>query len=831
MKKIRQNLSLTVLTLGFLCPSVLAQESQIIEQNIINNSPAETAQVNIIEITNIKVIPTEEGINLLLQTNQQLSSPEISITENALIADIPNVVLNLATGEEFLLSNPVEGIPLINVVNLPDNRVRVTITGTNAPPIVDIQTSPLETILTAKQGTSTAQTESSIEIIATGEAPQENNYFVPSATSATRTDTLILDTPQSIQVVPQQILRDQQVIRVDEALRNVSGVIGNLNPFGVASRLTIRGFTTDNFTGGAVFRDGFRINNNFGSQETANVERIEVLKGPSSVLYGQNDPGGIINLVTKRPLADPFLEAKFQLGSYGLVRPQFDLNVPLTEDKSLLSRLNFAYQNGKTFRDFDTDTKKIFIAPVLTANIGEKTKFSVLMEYLDEDYSFDLGLVAQGNKIVSVPRERIINEPNDVATNESITVGYDFEHRFNDDWRLNHGFRYMGQSYNVNTVLPFNFDEKTGDLLRFFAQRNYRADDYSVNTSVLGKFETGNVKHELLTGVDLNFNRLDDQGTKIDISKPTPINIFNPIYGLVRRPDLTNVPIFPPFNTEYDQVGVFLQDQISFGEQFILLASLRYDDVTFRNTAQNTSQSNNNWSPRIGVVYKPIETVSIYGNYSQSFKPNLGQTANGDTLEPERAEGFEFGVKAEFLEGKLLATLAYFDISKRNVATSDPDNAFFSVTTGEQRSNGIEFDIVGEILPGWNIIANYAYTNARVTNDNTIPIGNRLFNAPYNSAGLWTTYQIQEGDLEGLGLGLGFNYVGDRAGDLANSFEIDSYFVTNMAIFYEKNDWRVGLNFNNIFNAEYISSTNNSRLFGNSPGQPFSVIGAFSVKF
>jgi len=147
-----------------------------------------------------------------------------------------------------------------------------------------------------------------------------------------------------------------------------------------------------------------------------------------------------------------------------------------------------------------------------------------------------------------------------------------------------------------------------------------------------------------------------------------------------------------------------------------------------------------------------------------TIRPNLGQDINSKALEPERAEGFEVGVKAELLEGKLLATLAYFDITKRNVATSDPNNPFFQVTTGAQRSNGIEFDLVGEILPGWNIIANYAYANARVTEDNTIPVGNRLFNAPYNSAGLWTTYQIQEGDLEGLGFGLGFNYVGDRTG-------------------------------------------------------------------
>jgi len=262
MEKIGCNLLIALFTVGLFSPSGLTQESEIFEQKIINNSSAPTAQTNIIKITNIEVIPTEEGIKLLLQTNAQLLSPEITVTENALIADIPNVVLSLSTEEEFLVSNPVEGIALVNVVNLPDNRVRVTITGTNSPPLVNIQTSPLETILTAKQGTSTAETESAIEIIATAEAQQENNYFVSSATTATRTDTPILDTPQSIQVIPQQVLRDQQIIRVDDGLRNVSGVIGNLNPQGVGGRLTIRGFTMDNFTGGAIFRDGFRVNNN-----------------------------------------------------------------------------------------------------------------------------------------------------------------------------------------------------------------------------------------------------------------------------------------------------------------------------------------------------------------------------------------------------------------------------------------------------------------------------------------------------------------------------------------------------------------------------------------
>ncbi|MBL1210202.1 TonB-dependent siderophore receptor [Geminocystis sp. GBBB08] len=839
MRKICQNLSMTVLTVSLFCPSVLAQESNIFEQNIINNSPAETAQSNIIEITNIEVIPTEEGINVFLQTNEQLSAPEITITENALIADISDVMLKLATGDEFLVSNPVKGIALVNVISLPDNRVRVTITGTNSPPLVDIKTSPLETILTTKLGTSATQEEQEkIEIIATGEAPQENNYFVPDASTATRTDTPILDTPQSIQVVPQEVLRDQQVIRVDEALRNVSNVIGRLSPFGASTSLTIRGFTSDNFTGGPILRDGFRVNDNLGTQETANVERVEVLKGPSSVLYGQNDPGGIINLVTKRPLFEPFYEVGLQVGSYTLIRPTIDISGPLTEDKSLRYRLNVAYLNDDGFRDFNVNTKRFFIAPVVSWDISDKTNFSVVLEYNNEESPFDLGIPARGNGVFDVPSNRVVGELDDSLRNKSFTLGYDFQHQFNDDWTFNHGFRYVNQNYNVFPLLPFSVDEKTGDITLFFADRSYHSDDYSIQTNVVGNFNTGSVEHTLLAGLDLNFNRFDEQYTRISRATPVILNIFNPVYGTVPRPDLSSVQPFPPFDTQYDRYGVFLQDQVNFSDKFILVGSIRYDIVDYRLDetyatlyGTNPTRNDSKWSPRVGFIYKPIETVSIYGNYSQSFKPNFGADINGNSFEPETAGGFEVGVKAEFLEGKMFTTLAYFDITKQNVVTADPTNPLFSVVSGEQRSQGFEFDIAGEILPGWRIIANYAYTDAKVTEDNTIPVGNRLFNAPYNSAGLWTTYEFQKGDLQGLGFGLGFNYVGDRYGDLANSYTVGDYFITNMAVFYNREDWRIALNVNNLFDTNYIISTFNSRNYGNAFGQPLTIIGSVSIKF
>lgn len=788
------------------------------------------AQATLTEIVGIQVDETEEGIRLLLDINGELATPETSIVGNALITDIPNAVLKLSEGEDFLVSDPTNGIALIDVATLPNNRVRIAITGTDGPPVIDLQTDASGLVVNATVGTPTAQSASddSIQVVVTGE---QDGYFVPNANTATRTNTSILDTPQSIQVIPQQVLEDQQIIRVDDALRNVSGIVGRLDPFaGTDTNLTIRGFTPSTFSSGAILRDGFRVTDNLGTQETANIERIEVIKGPSSVLYGQTNPGGIINLVTKRPLSEPFYELELQAGSFGLIRPSIDISGPLTNDRALRYRLNLAYQNENGFRDFDTETDRFFVAPVLSWDIGDRTNFTVLLEYTDEDNPFDLALPAFGTEVVDVPADRIVGEPDDFFTSNSLVLGYDLEHQFSDDWTLNHGFRYTNQDYFVITARPFFQDETTGDITRFFADRGLQSDDYLLQTTVVGEFNTGAIQHQLLAGVDLNFNRYDERFTRADVNTPLVLNIFNPVYG-APRPDFETLVPFPGFDSNTDRVGVFLQDQITFSDELILVGSVRYDNVDSRSPDTGSEQSDDAVSPRIGVIYQPAETVALYANYSQAFTPNLETTSTGEFLDPERASGFEVGAKAELLDSNLLVTLAYFDITKRNVASTDPNDPFSVVATGEQRSQGVELDVAGEILPGWNIIANYAYTDARITEDNTIPEGNRLFNAPYHSAGLWTTYEIQQGRLQGLGFGVGFNYVGSRFGDLANSFEADDYFLTNAALFYERDSWQLRLNFNNLFDIDYISNTDVSRTFGNVPGAPFAVVGSVSVRF
>ncbi len=326
----------------------------------------------------------------------------------------------------------------------------------------------------------------------------------------------------------------------------------------------------------------------------------------------------------------------------------------------------------------------------------------------------------------------------------------------------------------------------------------------------------------------------------MDLETPLELDLFNPVYGTSPRPNFDTLPLISDIETETRRLGIFAQDRIVFANNFFLLAGLRYDTVEqivtskpmdLDSTFAETTQTNDDLTPRVGIVYKPAEPVSLYVSYSQSFRPNSATTTEGEALEPEQGEGFEVGVKTELLKRKLFTTLAYFNITKKNVATEDPDDPFSFVATGEQKSQGIELDITGEILPGWNAIASYAYIDAEVTEDNLIPVGNRLNNTPEHSASLWTTYEIQRGDLQGLGFGLGFNFVGERKGDLENSFKLDSYFLTNAAVFYDRDNWRVALNFRNLFDVDYIAGASPVRERGNDRGEPFTVLGSFSIQF
>jgi iron complex outermembrane recepter protein len=782
---------------------------------------------SVVQVTGVQVNPTDTGVEVVLETaDGQLASPVTSVVGNALIADIPNAVLALPDREEFQAASPAEGIALVSVTPRGDG-IRVAITGNDAPPAAEVRTETQGLVLSVTPGTEIIGTEDdAIQVVVTGE--QDEGYNPSRATTATRTDIPLRDVPQSIQVVPRQVIEDQQAQDIDEIVRNVSGVNLSNSAGGIAEIFNIRGFE------GTVLRDGFRRGVPFELLDTTNIERVEVLKGPSSVLFGQLEPGGVINVITLEPLADPFYSVQFQAGNYEFYRPSLDFSGPLNDDRSLRYRLSASYLSSGSFRDF-TNIERYFVAPALAWDISDNTRILLNAEFLNDTRPRDRGLVAIGTGVADIPISRRLGEPFDEDNVEQWRAGLRFEHNFNEDWSIRSAFQLTSRSSDSLTTETYSLDEVTGEGSdRFFRQQLGRLEEfYALQTDLTGRFTTWGIAHDILFGVELSriTSRIPDF-----FQQTAPINIFDPDYVEGPRPRLTvaESDFADDFLNTTNNIGIYLQDLISFTDNLKLLIGGRFDFIDYESinllAAETTSLYDDAFSPRIGIVYQPIETVSLYASYTRSFTPNLfSRTVDGSRLDPERGTQYEIGVRSEFLDGRLSATLAAYQITKSNVAVDDPDNPNFSIQTGEQRSRGIELDIAGEILNGWNVIASYAYTDAIISRDTSPLEGNQLRGVPEHSASLWTTYEIQEGDLQGLGFGIGAFFSDSRQGDSSNTFQLPSFVRTDAALYYRRPSFQVALNIKNLFDVRYFEASNSRVAID--PGLPLTVIGTLSINF
>ncbi|MGF1588551.1 MAG: TonB-dependent siderophore receptor [Pleurocapsa sp.] len=789
----------------------------------------------ITRVTGVQVNQTESELELILQTaaGEQKLVPLILPEGNNLVIDLLDATLALPAGDEFKQTNPAPGIREITVTQIDESNVRLTITGENQAPSAEVVPSAQNLVLNITPEATAQQTpDEEIEVIATGEGEVEDNYTVPEATTATRTDTPLKDIPQSIQVVPQQVIEDQQANRLEDALRNVSGVSAGDSFGGTTERFVIRGFAQDTtlingFRQGA-FRQGF--------PSAERLERIEVLKGPASILYGNLEPGGVVNLVTKKPLSEPFAETKIELGNLGLFQSSFDFSDAIDSEQNLLYRLNAAFEVNNGFRDFDQDATRLSLAPTISWQIGNNTDLLIDFSYINQANPFDRGIVAIDDGVADIPFDRIFQQPDDEYELEQLSASYQLEHRFSDRWKLRNSFRLVS-SDTSNFTLDSLFIDDSGILERGFRRNEDISENYSLQTNVVGEFTTGKVEHQLLVGVDLDRTTSVGRQGRLPDDPIFLIDVFTQEADPVPNIEPEDLTLFVrDDNIRADLIGIYLQDQISISEQFKFLAGGRldiYDQESIDFTENLTSeQSQEKFSPRLGIVYQPIAPISLYASYSTSFNPDPSNstTVAGDVLEPSTGTQYELGVKGEFLNQKLTSTLAFYQIERDNFPTTDPDNPDFSIAAGEVRSRGIELDVAGEILPGWNVIAAYAYTDAEITEDNDLTVGNKLENVPENSASLWTSYQIQQGSLQGLGLGAGVFFVGDRQGDLDNSFTLPSYVRTDAALFYRQDNWQANLNFQNLFDVDYIRSSETFREAVR-PGDPFTVIGSVSLEF
>ncbi len=823
--------------------SIPANARSLIENNsnrVLSSAPATRrllAQAAAVKITGVTVSTTAKGIEIRLESPTATIPQPASQNSNVTVTyDIPNATLALPNATEYRAVNPDRGIAEISVVQVTPTSVRVSITGKEALPEITVATGSDGLTFSATPAL-VASDEIDINVI----GRRKGGYLVPNASTATGTNTPILETPASVQVVPQEVIRDRQATQVKEALTTVSGVTYN----GDGGSRGGEQYILRGFTGASVLRDGFQRSDTGGqfppTTDVATVERIEVLKGPSSILYGAIEPGGLINIVSKQPLATPFREVELQVGSRNLFRPRIDVSGPLTPDGKVLYRVNGAYETSNSVRALTEKNQKFVLAPTIAWKVGDNTDLSISAEYIDGKRPADFGIPAIGNKVANVPIDRIMTEPSDSVTNRALNVGYNVEHRLNPNWKIKNAFRYSSTQFDYGVIaLPIAFNDTTNAVTRIFAAQASRLDDYVLQTSVTGEFTTGAVKHTLLTGFD--YARKNGQVTNRTGTPPNILDLFNPVYGVV-KPSESDLTPFTDNTSRTDIYGVYLQDQIGITKDVKLLAGIRYDALTQNNidllveTNDPTREAKVQTSavtPRIGLLYQVTPAVSVYGSYSQSFAPNVNslRTTTGQLLAPQRGRGYEVGVKSELLDGKLLATLAYFDITKQNVAVDDPIDPFASVASGEQKSRGIELDVSGQLAPGWKLIASYANTKGEITADSDPTlVGNKLYGLPENTFSLWSTYEFQQGGLKGLGFGAGLNYVSERQGDLANTFTADSYLTVNAAIFYKKDDWRFGLGFKNIGDVKYVETVGNRRSSANQYGDPFTVQATASWEF
>ncbi|WP_144051194.1 TonB-dependent siderophore receptor [Calothrix sp. PCC 7507] len=822
-------------------PSVCAIEPSVTNAAFL--LAQQSNQAVVVQVTGIKVNQTETGLEIILETKEAEKLQLLPKSDgNNYIVDIPVAQLRLASGNTFRQENPTKGITLVTANNPDVNSIRLIVTGeTSIPkielfdsdeglifsvkPVVSQSQQQPETPDTVQPRSETSENETPIELVVTGE---QDGYRVPDASTATKTDTPIRDVPQSIQVIPQKVIEDQKIIRISDAVRNVSGVTPQGGYAGNTDNYNIRGFTTyDNLRNGFYSQDG--------NVNPTNIDRIEVLKGPASVLYGQFEPGGVVNYITKQPLSQPYYSGEFTVGSYNTYRPSIDISGPLNSERTLLYRLNTAYESSGSFIDF-VDQESFFIAPTLTYKISDATSLTFEYEYSKVNRTYYDGSPPDPI-IFQRPISLFLGEPDTKDYyRESNNVNLTFEHRFSENLKLRSAFSAELYNEDAKTIRPDSIDADGRTVLRRFAAGPGYLENYSLQTQIVGKFNTGSIQHQMLLGLDLNkyiygYDFLRTPANSIDL--------FNPVYGS---------PLPTSFETarkeRYDRntIGLYLQDQVSLLPNLKLLVGGRVDFINRKNRTQDLDGSGTNligdattedfydspFSPRVGIVYQPIEPISLYASYSSSFNPSSSRTATGSTLPPESGTQYEVGIKAEALGGKLSAILAAYEITKQNVATTDPNNTDFSIAAGEVKSRGIELDISGEILPGWNIIASYFVNDAFVSEDNDPTLrGNRLVNAPRQGGSLWTTYEIQSGDLQGLGFGGGVFFVGDRAASLPNTFDIPSYVRTDATIFYKRDNWRVGLNFKNLFDIQSFDSQG----YYLRPNAPFTVLGTISVQF
>lgn len=647
-----------------------------------------------------------------------------------------------------------------------------------------------------------------------------DGYVATRSGSGSKTNTPLRELPQTVNVITADQIRDQGAQSVSQALRYTPGVLAE--SYGGASQFDaytqIRGFQAD------TYLDGTRLPNGTTStfwastvMEPYGLERIEVLKGPSSGLYGQTSLGGIVNMTSKRPTDTPFGEIQLQTGSFDRKQVAFDFGGPTDATGQFLYRLTGLVRDADTQVNFMKDNRA-YIAPSFTWRPDADTTLTILANYQSEwggKTSFNY-LPTSGtltfNPYGRLPRDLYVGEPTfDRFSRQQGSIGYQFEHRFNDALTVRQNLRYFevdAQLRALNRVGELQADNQTLNRAAFGIDTGARS--LALDNQAEVRFLTGPFSHLALFGIDY---RMEDNHYNVGRGAAPPINVYNPTYGLAIAE-----PIISQFNsTTSTQLGGYAQDQIKFG-RWVATIGGRYDvadaDTLSGSPGVIARQRDSAFTGRVGLNYLFDNGVTPYVAYSTAFQPQPGTDYFGNVYKPTTGDQIEAGIKYQPPGTRTMITVSGFSINQQNRLTADPDSTHIGkfVQTAGARVNGVEIESKTEVTRGLNIIASYAHLDHEVTaSSNPADIGKRLAQTPNDQAALWAMYEIQGGDLRGLGVGGGMRYIG-KTYDLSNATVTPGYALFDAVIQYDLANLspqfkgaRLSINGLNLFDKYYLT--------------------------
>ncbi|MFO2462414.1 TonB-dependent receptor [Pseudomonas sp. 15FMM2] len=650
------------------------------------------------------------------------------------------------------------------------------------------------------------------------------SYQPPPTSSVMRSQGLLLETPQTVNVVPAQVMRDQLPRNLDDALSNISGITQSNTLGSTQDAVMLRGFGGNR--NGSVMRDGMPVVQGRALNETA--ERVEVLKGPASLLYGIQDPGGVINIVSKKPELTRSTALTARASTFGDGKNGSGGNLDTTGpigDSGLAYRLIVDHADEDYWRNFGTYRESL-IAPSL-AWYGDNTQLLFAYEHREFLSPFDRGTAIdpKTNHPLDIPATRRMDEPFNNMEGRSDLYRFEADHQLNDAWKAHFGYSWNRETYDASQVRVSKVNAD-GTLNRSMdGTQGALTTDRFTTVSLEGTVDVAGMRHDLVLGVDDEYRKIYRADLIRQASRST-FSYTDPVYGR----EVAGSTVSAPDSNQTDLLrsdSVFFQDAIHLTDQWILVGGARfqmYDQYAGKGRpfTANTDSNGQKWVPRAGLVYRYTDQLSFYGSYTESFKPNStiapldNKMVIDGSIDPEESKSWELGAKLD-LPGRITASAALFDIHKRNVLVSVGEGAtsVYSVA-GQVRSRGLEVDVSGQLTDQWSLIGSYAYTDAEVTED-PVYKGKRLQNVAKNSGSVSAVYDfgtILGGDQ--LRIGAGARYVGERAGDALDSFDLPGYTVADAFATYdtriEGQKVKFQVNVKNLFDRTYYTSAV-SRLF------------------